>query len=180
VRLKGCTRLVAVAGLPWGHRAPGRRVSSARCEQGFGRIRARLQTAVGCWWTIGGSRVLAGPLVTMYPSLRHVLLLVASKGRRGVNSCPSLPVLVTCRQSRVPEGCRLAAPGLRPASLRGTPLAGESALPVGRLEVEAFACLGMSRIPKWLESSLTTRPVLVRVPWFVVVRVRVQEAARPQ
>ena len=108
----------------------------------------------------------------MYPSLRHGLLLVASKGRRGVNSCPSLPVLVTCRQSRVPEGCRLAAPGLRPASLRGTPLAGESALPVGQLEVEAFACLGMSRIPKWLESSSTARPVLVRVPWLVVVRVR--------
>ena len=75
--------------------------------------------------------VLAGPLVTMYPSLRHGLLLVASKGRRGVNSSPSLPGLDTCRQSRVPEGCRMAAPGLRPASLRGTPPAGGSALPVG-------------------------------------------------
>ena len=50
--------------------------------------------------------VMAGPLVTMYPSLRHGLLLVASKGRRGVNSSPSLPGLDTCRQSRVPEGCR--------------------------------------------------------------------------
>jgi hypothetical protein len=75
--------------------------------------------------------VMAGPLVTMYPSLRHGLLLVASKGRRGVNSSPSLPGLDTCRQSRVPEGCRMAAPGLRPASLRGTPPAGGSALPVG-------------------------------------------------
>ncbi len=111
---------------------------------------------------------MAGPLVTMYPSLRHGLLLVASKGRRGVNSCPSLPDLDTCRQSRVPEGCRLAATGLRPASLRGTPPAGGSALPVGRPGVEAFACVGMSRIPKWLESSLTSRPAVVWVPWSMV------------
>ena len=86
----------------------------------------------GCFppWVLvpaGWVHIVTGPLVTMYPSLRHWLLLVASKGRRGVNSWPSLPGLDTCRQSRVPEGCRLATPGLLPASLRGTPPAGESA-----------------------------------------------------
>ena len=42
---------------------------------------ARLFTAVvvGIHWL---GAVLAGPLVTMYPSLRHGLLLVASKERR--------------------------------------------------------------------------------------------------
>jgi hypothetical protein len=85
-------------------------------------------------WSLGSTgwiAVMAVPLVTMYPSLRHGLLLVASKGRRGVNSSPSLPGMDACRQSRVPEGRRMAAPCLRPASLRGTPPAGGSALPVG-------------------------------------------------
>ena len=33
-----------------------------------------------------GVLVMAGPSVTMYPSLRHGLLLVASKGRMGIRA----------------------------------------------------------------------------------------------